>query len=652
MLTARSRESPKLKADATSGRPQSKLEPPARVQAKPLWDQLATRVQRKLTVGAPNDPLEHEADRVADQVMRMPDPAARVAAGEHLPGTARPAETPAPAWPVAGRPLPPPERGYFEQRLGNAPELSEPTRQFSLERTAVVSQEGFGAAPAPRRAANLAVQQQFRAGVIQAKLAISQPGDPDEQEADRVADQVMSSAPVGTIHRKCEACAGGGTTCPKCEEDKKLQRRENPGHASQTTPAINSQIAALRGGGQPLPPSLRAFFEPRFGTDFSQVRVRTDYQTAEAARSIQARAFTIGRDIAFGAGHFAPETLEGKRLLAHELTHVVQQGHRAPLAGKALDATPGDLVMVRRDEETKPTTLDEALRTGDSSQLNPFRPFTGITDSQLLSLVNLIVTQALVSWREESILEEAWRSHGNTSSLTAADYALWKSCEKRGADIKNVFWLRELRSQFGTEVRELARHNLEKNSETIDTEAKRLGVTAGSSAPGAPASPEADTAIKEQQEQAASIKKAKDALSKLGSIDVGYLEPPRTQGSDKSQFGGAAPPGGLTDPQSRSRAPFNPENPPAYPSELGDGMPAYATIAHVHRKLTEFVAETLNRNPALYALVVLDANKPLSRGGSDALATPGQSLAEARAKIGEGLKGVLENIAKTSDRDR
>jgi hypothetical protein len=82
----------------------------------------------------------------------------------------------------------------------------------------------------------------------------------------------------------------------------------------------------LQGGGQPLPRSERAFFEPRFGYDFSSVRIHTDAHAAEAARVAKARAFTVGEDVVFGAGHFAPETPAGRRLLAHELTHTVQQG--------------------------------------------------------------------------------------------------------------------------------------------------------------------------------------------------------------------------------------------------------------------------------------------------------------------------------------
>jgi len=88
---------------------------------------------------------------------------------------------------------------------------------------------------------------------------------------------------------------------------------------------MESTINSIKGGGQPLPESTRNFFEPRFGHDFSRVRVHTDSQAAESARAIKARAFTIGQAVVFGAGQYTPESTEGKSLLAHELTHVVQQ---------------------------------------------------------------------------------------------------------------------------------------------------------------------------------------------------------------------------------------------------------------------------------------------------------------------------------------
>ncbi len=157
---------------------------------------------------------------------------------------------------------------------------------------------------------------------IQAKLKVGAVNDPLEHEADRVAEQVMrmpapdvamSSAPP-QVSRKCDAC----------EEEEKLQKKEaGPQAATGEAPASMDEV--LGSPGQPLDAATRAYFEPRFGHDFSQVRVHTGPAAGQSARHVNAYAYTVGRNMVFDAGRFAPGTQEGRRLIAHELTHVVQQ---------------------------------------------------------------------------------------------------------------------------------------------------------------------------------------------------------------------------------------------------------------------------------------------------------------------------------------
>src|SRR5579875_1886798 len=122
----------------------------------------------------------------------------------------------------------------------------------------------------------------------------------------------------GILQRDC-SCGG------KCEDCKKktLQRRPAGGHETGTVPPIVHEV--LRSSGQPLDRETRAFMEPRFGHDFSKVRLHTDERAKESARSVHAHAYTVGNDIAFASGAYQPQTSSGQRLLAHELTHVVQQ---------------------------------------------------------------------------------------------------------------------------------------------------------------------------------------------------------------------------------------------------------------------------------------------------------------------------------------
>jgi len=183
---------------------------------------------------------------------------------------------------------------------------------------------------------------------LQTKLVINKPGDEYEQEADRVADQVMrmpnralpmsaasfrmSASEAPGLQRQC-ACGGTCSDCQKTKpkpEPEKLQRRVTS--SMPLEPAIAPPIVreVLRSPGQPLDSSTCAFMEPRFGHDFSRVRVHADLQAAASASAVQARAYTVGSDLVFAAGQFAPATPSGRALLAHELTHVLQQRKGEP----------------------------------------------------------------------------------------------------------------------------------------------------------------------------------------------------------------------------------------------------------------------------------------------------------------------------------
>ncbi len=144
---------------------------------------------------------------------------------------------------------------------------------------------------------------------LRTKLVINEPGDEFEQEADRVADQIMQM-PAPTLQKKAQ----GGS----------LQPRASDGPMPDGVPSIVGDV--LRSPGQPLDAETRAFMEPRFGADFGAVRVHADGRAAESARAVKAYAYTVGRDIVFASGQHAPRSELGRRLMAHELTHILQQG--------------------------------------------------------------------------------------------------------------------------------------------------------------------------------------------------------------------------------------------------------------------------------------------------------------------------------------
>ncbi len=197
-----------------------------------------------------------------------------------------------------------------------------------------------------RTIGNRAVQRLFSSGAIQAKLKIGQPNDIYEQEADRVANDVMSmtagsrqkavSSDLNTIQKleeeepiQTKPLASGITPLiqRQVEEEEPIMTKGISGRTQQTRDDLHTRLSRGRGAGQPLPEADRSFMERRFGADFSGVRVHTDGIAVQMNRELNAQAFTYGRDIYFGAGRYSPNISSGKRLLAHELTHVVQQGN-------------------------------------------------------------------------------------------------------------------------------------------------------------------------------------------------------------------------------------------------------------------------------------------------------------------------------------
>ena len=164
--------------------------------------------------------------------------------------------------------------------------------------------------------------------VAQAKLAISQPGDQYEQEADRVAEQVTGMSESHNLQRKC----------PLRNKDYALNTKGISGQAPSPIAGTNVPLlvnGVLGSPGQPLDTVTRTFMESRFGHDFSRVKIHVDAQAAKSARAVNALAFTVGPEIVFDVGQYAPEAKEGRRLLAHELTHVVQQTGMTQAGGQS-----------------------------------------------------------------------------------------------------------------------------------------------------------------------------------------------------------------------------------------------------------------------------------------------------------------------------
>ena len=210
-----------------------------------------------------------------------------------------------------------------------------------------------------RKYGNREVQRLISSGKIQAALKVSNPNDKHEKEADSVAEKVMrmeNEEKKEEVQTKCKDCENKesiqtkplvDSITPKIQkqeqedeemqakhnskiyrqeqEDEEMQAKSNSNKKSEVSGNIESQIRSAISGGRELPKEINRKFAPKFGVDFSGVKIHNDSTANKLARSTNARAFTYRNHIFFSSGEYSPHTSNGKRLLAHELTHVVQQ---------------------------------------------------------------------------------------------------------------------------------------------------------------------------------------------------------------------------------------------------------------------------------------------------------------------------------------
>jgi hypothetical protein len=186
-----------------------------------------------------------------------------------------------------------------------------------------------------------------------------------QAQAKATSSQAASLLPAQSAlaQRKCACGKSGGVSgsCEECEmKQLSLQRSSTGSSQPAAAPAIVDEV--LRSPGQPVDQATRAFMEPRFGHDFNQVRIHSDARAAESASAVNALAYTVGRDIVFGAGQYRPQTSSGKELLAHELAHVVQQTGGNHFGGEdTLQRLPGT-----EGAEASPSEGSGAASTEDS----------------------------------------------------------------------------------------------------------------------------------------------------------------------------------------------------------------------------------------------------------------------------------------------
>lgn len=191
--------------------------------------------------------------------------------------------------------------------------------------------------------------------LVRKQYGISAPGDPAECEAEAVANQVVNMPTPQN-----DGLQGMASEAPNVWETPSISQKQQTGQSVRNVVHLDLPTS----DGLPLESSVAAYMEPRFGHSFENVRVHTSAQSADISRTINARAFTTGRDVYFGHGEYNPQTKEGRKLVAHELTHVIQQGQ----ASKVSKSTISRAKLPMKTLTLNITKLEDSTRsTGVSS---------------------------------------------------------------------------------------------------------------------------------------------------------------------------------------------------------------------------------------------------------------------------------------------
>jgi Domain of unknown function (DUF4157) len=325
---------------------QAHTEHPLLTLQRQLGNRAVTQmIQAKLTVGKPHDHYEQEADRVANTVMRMPSPLVQRQGEDKK-------EEVAQIQPLVG------SISSFVQR--QADEKEEPAQAKSLIGTITpIAQRQ------PQEEKKEEVAQTLQRQAAEEKK--EEPGTALQRQAPEEKKEEVAQ----TLQRQAA-------------EEKKEEVAQTKA-TGEATPAVSSNlessIQSMQGSGQPMPDSTRTFFESRFGHDFSGVRLHTDANASEAAKQLNAEAFTIKQDVFFNSGRYEPQMSQGKWLLAHELTHTVQQAPQplasAPTAAKPDSAQPGfpvagtpSAAIAQRQPLTISSAVPQVQRLGLDTILN------------------------------------------------------------------------------------------------------------------------------------------------------------------------------------------------------------------------------------------------------------------------------------------
>jgi hypothetical protein len=433
-----------------------------------------------------------------------------------------------------------------------------------------------------------------------------------------------------------------------------VQRRQSdPGAASTDVTSIVSQ--GTSSGGRPLDSGTQDRMERGFGHSFADVRVHVDAAADASAAAVRARAYTVGHDIVFRAGQYAPETTAGRGLLAHELAHTIQQGS-APTLQRAPDGGPPSAAPAAQptpatgpqpppspaSPKTKapdPTgTPDDkaqvakAIASKDPGDVKDIKNVNAATEDEKLELIRILTKQTWVGPFDEYKLEEIWRSFGERlPEVAGANLLLWQDSINGGAEVMKLPAVQKILIDYMNDVKQLAMSYLDKNRAYIIAEKERLGI--GVAQPTA----EQDRQLKLVQDATVNVKKAMQQQAQLKKIHVGYS----LLGTEKGSTTGS--PAIPTWTQKR----FDPTEPPQanLDKDEKDKLRDYNKVKTFWDPEQNYIDTVAKQNPAIYSALqnqedpdIWESTDPLTNTAGPIYGiAASDDPAKARAIIGQSL---------------
>ncbi|MCP4680113.1 MAG: DUF4157 domain-containing protein [Deltaproteobacteria bacterium] len=446
-------------------------------------------------------------------------------------------------------------------------------------------------------------------------LIVSDPVDPQEREAERRADELI--ARVRPAHQLASAASGD----------------DDPQPTDSGIPTAPSSDSPASAGGLPTLSSfqnqdVRAGLEAELGVDPGSVNYHHDARAAHAAKALNAKAFTVGNDVVFGQGFYAPGTPSGDKLIAHELSHVGQnkQGGRgenggAPIASRDL------LPDLFGPEKTDRELIDEAIDNWDPDIVDEIEDYGKATPAEKIDLIWIVLSRRWVGPLDERIIKNIWRTWKGDDLLDVAEKNIkaWRSSYEHGAEVDEFEEIVELKKKFEKDVKNFAKANLDSNKDLGNQALAQIGIDENGVA--AELTPEQRARLEKIQDAALQVAALKKSQELMGRIQVGW-----NSYSDKEGW-----------VYWRS-ANFRSGNPPERSLDGLDRSPSASSKSHEEVQKAWDAAEAAinlfaDQYPIIYGV--------LKEGDVATLAD--SSVAKARSLIGETMKKVFESIADTKE---